>query len=223
MCNSVNIIILGDLCVGKTSFVEQCLNHRFYDTRFTTIGIEYKRKKIVMENCEYLLNVWDSSGDKECSKYIKKYYPTIDGIIFAYDITSYKSFVNVKNWLDDCPSGIPKLLLGCKSDLPKPEVTIQMATVYAKENDMDVFETSSKMNQGVQDAMLQLIFKIITKKYGVPIFTFDDVRNVSRISEKYTDSFLVKDRNSGLITGQPENEEETKETDTDCCCKLWFF
>ena len=50
-----------------------------------------------------------------------------------------------------CGTNVPGILVGCKSDLPK-QVNFDQGQSVALLNDMIYFETSAKLNQGVNEA-----------------------------------------------------------------------
>ena len=55
-----------------------------------------------------------------------------------------------------CGTNVPGILVGCKSDLPK-QVNFDQGQSVALLNDMIYFETSAKLNQGVNEAFQSLI------------------------------------------------------------------
>jgi GTPase SAR1 family protein len=47
------------------------------------------------------LNFWDTGGQEKFSKITKSYYKGAVAIIFVFDMSDKKSFINLKDWIDD--------------------------------------------------------------------------------------------------------------------------
>ena len=75
-----------------------------------------------------------------------------------YDITNYKSFQNVENWLSELkqkgPNGLVILLVGNKSDLAEQhrKVNVQEVTEYVATNNIEHLETSALDSSNVEHA-----------------------------------------------------------------------
>jgi len=86
-----------------------------------------------------------------------------DGCILIYDITDQKSFEDIKKLYipiikKNCKPNIKTILLGNKIDLDSSrKVTFEMAKSITLANKFIFKETSSKMNDKVDDAFQSLI------------------------------------------------------------------
>ena len=58
----MKFIILGDSSVGKTSLLLRFSNNIFNEERLPTIGIDYKIKKLQINNKIVKVEVWDTAG-----------------------------------------------------------------------------------------------------------------------------------------------------------------
>ena len=59
----LKVIVIGDSNVGKTCLLEACNNKKISDNSKPTIGAEFLKKKIVLENGEEVnLQLWDTAG-----------------------------------------------------------------------------------------------------------------------------------------------------------------
>jgi GTPase SAR1 family protein len=106
------ILFLGDSGVGKTSFIQRNFSGEFTDQHNPTLGnnetsIDFKTNLLGKITIECV----DTSGAQE-----KFDFGSIDGIIIMFDVTNRGSHDNIKFWLDKCPSGIPRALVGNKVD-----------------------------------------------------------------------------------------------------------
>ena len=115
-----NLITVGEFGVGKT-----CLLFRFVDDSFTanrssTIDIDFKIKKINLENKIIKLYLWDTAGEEKFRIISKTLYKNAHGIILTYDITDRNSFLNVRNWIkqieENAPTNVCKVLVGNKCE-----------------------------------------------------------------------------------------------------------
>ena len=88
----------------------------------------------------------------------------------TFDVTDSKSFENMQNWVDSLnqhtSSGIPRILIGNKIDMTEERVvTQQSAEQLASQYGISYFETSAKLNQGVDQAMESIFQQTINHKF----------------------------------------------------------
>ena len=118
----IKIIILGEASVGKTSIIGRYIDNSFHDLYTCTIQAE-KRSKVINEdeNTSLRLNIWDTAGQEKFKSITRQYYRDAHGAIIVFDLTSRKSFDEVKNWIKELKSyGSEEtviIILGNKSDL----------------------------------------------------------------------------------------------------------
>ena len=60
----IQIILLGDSAVGKTSLVNQYAKKKFSDEHLSTLGLDYANKKYVTQSdgTEIPVKIWDTAG-----------------------------------------------------------------------------------------------------------------------------------------------------------------
>jgi len=89
------------------------------------------------------------------------------GAVFVYDITSRKSFENVRSWLEELQRyasypNVVKLLLANKSDLESDrQVERTDGEQFARENGMMFIEASALTSEGVEQAFEEVVYKIL--------------------------------------------------------------
>ena len=59
----VQIIILGDGAVGKTSMIKQFNDQEFVEEHITTLGLDFVVKKYkTKDNRDFTVKIWDTAG-----------------------------------------------------------------------------------------------------------------------------------------------------------------
>ena len=199
---TINIIILGDSNVGKTSLLLSYTDNYFPDSHVATIGIDYKIKPININGCELKLQLWDTSGQERFRSMTNTFLKTANGIAFVYDITNKKSFEGVKKWINEAETkgaNFESILIGNKIDLEgKREVTKETMEKYANKKKVKAFETSAKTQINVADAFENLAKLIVKDKTKEQI--------IAEFGEK-SDSINIKRKKS-----EPKNKKKE-------CCK----
>ena len=162
---TIKIIILGNSKVGKTSFLIRFTKNKFDETYLSTIGIDYQDRIINIENKQYKLMFYDTAGEEKYKSIPKNYIKNMQGIILMYDITNKLSFDSIIDWISDVKEikgeNFPMILVGNKIDLNESrEVTEEMGYELAEKNQIEFFETSNKDGTNIQDAGLEIVYKI---------------------------------------------------------------
>ncbi|RXN03866.1 Ras-related Rab [Labeo rohita] len=62
-------------------------------------GIDFKIRTIELNGKKIKLQIWDTAGQERFRTITTAYYRGAMGIMLVYDITSEKSFENIKNWI----------------------------------------------------------------------------------------------------------------------------
>ena len=164
----IKIIILGNSKVGKTSFLIRFTKNKFDETYLATIGIDYIYRIINIENKLYKLMFYDTAGEEKYKSIPKNHIKNMQGIILMYDITNKKSFDSIIDWISDVKEikgeNFPMILVGNKIDLNESrEVTEEMGYELAEKNQIEFFETSNKDGTNIQEAGLEIVYKILSE------------------------------------------------------------
>lgn len=162
----IQLIIIGESRVGKTSLLYQYTQNRFSNQYLSTVGIEYLVKEEKINNRHVRVKIWDTAGQEQYKSITKSFYKNSDGIIIVYDVSDRKSFEMVQDWVQsineytDSSKTIPVVLVGNKIDLNK-EVSTDEGKKLADSFNLPFFETSAKENKGVNEFMLKLIGDVL--------------------------------------------------------------
>ena len=162
----IKILTLGESSVGKTAIIVRYFLNTFSEKAITTTGIDVQKKKMVMFNKVLEIRVWDTAGQEKFRSLSKQFYNKTQGILLIYDITSRNSFEALKIWLKDIKANLQTnakiILVGNKIDLGKGEVDREEAMQFSIKNDIQLFFTSAKTGEGIENAMASLIESIYT-------------------------------------------------------------
>ncbi len=98
----INIALLGDTNVGKTSIISRYMENSFNENYLPTFGAHYSENNIIIRDTEVQLNLWDIGGQEEYHSIAKNFYKDAYIVCLVYDITNLNSFNNLKNiWYKD--------------------------------------------------------------------------------------------------------------------------
>ena len=166
----IRITMLGDSAVGKTSLISQFLTQNFDENYLTTIGKDKLEKKVVMKDGnEIKLIIWDTAGQERFHSIATSTIKGSHGIILTFDLTKRSSFNSLESWLNDIKENsneVPVIIFGNKCDLfENYEVENEEAKKFAKEHNLQYFETSAKQNVNVQEGF-NSIAEIAYEKYS---------------------------------------------------------
>ena len=98
--NFLKIVILGDSGVGKTSILQQYLNGKVSGNSKPTIGADFSKKEILIDNTVLTLQIWDTAGQEKFQSLGYAFYRGADCCALVYDITNQQSFEALSRWRD---------------------------------------------------------------------------------------------------------------------------
>ncbi|RLW02908.1 hypothetical protein DV515_00006784 [Chloebia gouldiae] len=154
------VVLLGQEGVGKSSLVERCAHGRFRAGPYqNTIGAAFVAKVMTVGDQTVTLGIWDTAGSERYEAMSRIYYRGARAAVVCYDLTDSGSFQRAKFWvneLQNCEEGCRIYLCGTKSDLLEEDrrkrgVDFHDVQDYADEIKADLFETSSKTGQSVDE------------------------------------------------------------------------
>ena len=159
--SAIKIALLGDSTVGKTAICNSFMKLEFSQDMLSTIGQEKIERKYNLKNGkEIKLVIWDTAGQERFHSIAIKALKSAQGVIIVYDVTKKETFDHVNNWLETIKEEMtePNLILfGNKIDLENREVSFEDAEKYANKNNLKYFETSAKLNKGINEGFEYII------------------------------------------------------------------
>ena len=184
----IKVIILGNSSVGKSSLMIKYSDNIFEPTYLSTLGVDFKQKKIQLKNGnEIKLQIYDTAGEERFRAISSSFIKKAEGVILMYDITSKVSFEAIDGWLESIrengKENLPIILVGNKCDFPadQKEVTTEEGEEKANEFKIPFYETSCKEGINVKEVFDKLIEEIsILKNYNEVVDEF----KISKEKEK---------------------------------------
>ncbi len=115
------ISLIGDPFVGKTSIRRSYLGKVFKTSYIPTIGVDFARKSVMVDETPVHLVIWDIAGQPLYENLRKRYYEGCKGLIVVYSVVNQDSFDHIEDWLVQAQGFMgklpPLLIIGNKTDL----------------------------------------------------------------------------------------------------------
>jgi Ras-related protein Rab-8A len=143
--------------VGKSCLLLRFAEDSFTNSFITTIGIDFKIKKVRIRDANVKLQIWDTAGQERFRTITSAYYRGAMGILLVYDVTDENSFKNIRNWMKNIEQhasvNVVKAVVGNKSDVGGGErvISYEQGKALANEYGISFYETSAKTGDNVED------------------------------------------------------------------------
>ena len=164
----IKLLILGDSAVGKTNFLCKLTENKFNQNYMASTAIDIKNTSIKINGKNIKLQIWDTAGQEKYRALTRSFLIKAQGILALYDITNHTSFDNLQSWLtlikEECYVDIPVIIVGNKMDLEEKRIVDkEEASEYAKKQNVEFIETSSKTGENVEKTLYMLTEKVLQK------------------------------------------------------------
>lgn len=186
------LVILGESCVGKSSIVLRHTKNKFNDGECSTIGASFLTSKIKLDNYSIKFEIWDTAGQERYHSLAPLYYRNASVIFVIFDMTSYISYVQAKNWINELkrlgPENAYIVLVGNKYDLKDSKrINSEDVNEYARENNVKYIETSAKTNYNIEKLFKDAALNVPKKDSTTSIIKMEDNNksNKQRIGSFY--------------------------------------
>ena len=169
---NIKIVTIGDCYVGKTSIIRRYIENQFSKDYNYTVDLNFFKKIIIKDNIKNNIFFWDTAGSERFRAINTIFYRGADACILVFDLTNYKSFMNIEFWMDEFllntspirATEFPFILLGNKSDLEKNcIVSEKMIEPFCKNKNIKYFSVSAKLNENLNDAIEYIMEKAIDR------------------------------------------------------------
>ena len=103
------VVFIGEAGVGKTSIIQRFIKNSFSSSTTSTTGAIFIEKEMYFEdiNQKIKFELWDTAGQETYRALAKVFYNNASICIMVYDITSKKTFDELKNyWAENIKSNI---------------------------------------------------------------------------------------------------------------------
>ncbi|XP_073708444.1 uncharacterized protein rab44 [Garra rufa] len=163
-----NIVMVGNSCVGKTSFIRRFHEGQFTEDYRSTIGVDTFVQTIALPDRIVKLQIWDTAGQERFHSITTQVFRKADGLLFMYEITSSNSFTSVRDWISQAQEKAPDdaimMLLGNKNDSVERKVQIQEGVDLAREYNIHFMECSAATGANVSESMRTLAELLAQRK-----------------------------------------------------------
>jgi small GTP-binding protein len=155
------VVVAGAKNVGKTSLLRRFATGKFEKSTLSTIGVDFETKKLVIDDTEILLNIWDFAGEKKFRLLFPSYVSGASGALMLYDTSNSESLNDLYDWINVI-SSVPnapktKILIEAKIDLKrkvKRETAQELFEKYKFQG--EILSTSAKTGENVEKAFEML-------------------------------------------------------------------
>ena len=162
------VVLIGESGVGKTCILDQFINQEFHEELESTITAQFCRKDFEFPDGKKIsLDIWDTAGQEKYRALAKIFYKDAKAIILVYDVTSKKSFDEIKNyWYEQIKQlGSENIVIAIaanKYDLyEEKQVSNEEGEEFAKSIGAIFVSTSAKNASGINDLFENIAHKII--------------------------------------------------------------
>jgi small GTP-binding protein len=161
------ILLLGDMAVGKTCLINRYTNGVFREEYISTVGIDFYTKQEEINNKTVQVKIWDTVGQERFRALTHNYYRNADGIMLLFDSNNLDSFKHLNLWLNSLQEqsveNFPLIIIGTKSDLPI-KVTDNDINNFCNKFNVKWFRTSAKTGENIDFCFNFLAKEIVNIK-----------------------------------------------------------
>ena len=165
----IKVILVGEIATGKTNLINTSMGLEFQEKTFSTQTSSISKKRIIVKNKKYCINLWDTIGQEQFRSLTKIFMKDSKIVIFVYDITRNITFKQIKEfWYENAKNELgddPVMaVVGNKEDLYyESEVSDDEVEKFTKENNL-LFRLTSAKNPKNFNNFLEELVKIYIKK-----------------------------------------------------------
>jgi len=173
--NVINILLIGDPGVGKSSLISRFVSDEYNSDITPTTASKTNIKYVKYGDMVYKLNIIDTrriNYDRYGGEY--KQIQKSHCIVICFDITHKPSFDDIRKWINLASNvgttGSLRIMVGCKSDMrstnPENEISKSTAQKFCDEAYKDILyiEASAKEDIFVKDIFLYSLKYFLSNK-----------------------------------------------------------
>ena len=156
------LLLLGDSNVGKTSILLRYTDNYFNLDGLSTLGVDLRNKFVLYQDKKIRLDLWDTAGQERFKGLTKNYIKGGHGFVLVFSLIDRNSFEHLKIWINDVKNLLDgeyrMVIIGNKKDCEgKIEIDKKELKEFSEENKIQIFETSAKTGEGIEEAFNYLI------------------------------------------------------------------
>ena len=181
---TIKVVLLGEAGVGKTCIISQFISNVFDPDTISSLSAQFISKQIELKDIKKIIkfDIWDTAGQERFRALAKIFYKDAKVICLCYDITSKKSFTELKDyWYEQQTKlnsdGNPIFaVVANKNDLyEQAQVTDEEGKEFAKSINGIFQSTSAKSDNGITT-----LFENIGHRYFDPSFDSNEKDSIEK-------------------------------------------
>ncbi|MBT8083610.1 MAG: GTP-binding protein [Woeseia sp.] len=166
---TAKVCVIGDFAVGKTSTIERFVTNQFSEKYLTTVGVKIDTKEVLLAamGVNLKLVIWDVAGTERFGALEFSYLRGAAGYILVADGTrspTVRAALNLRDQAAERYGDLPFVFLMNKSDLRSSWDVDERKLSEVREVGQDVYETSAKTGEEVENAILRLAERIVRRE-----------------------------------------------------------
>jgi small GTP-binding protein len=118
---TIKIVLLGDMNVGKSTFITKYITGLYKNNIDSTLGASFFTKKIIFNEQEYTLEIWDTAGQERYRSLAPMYYRNADVALIFFDLSRLYTYKSVNYWKNELSllsnNNLIQIVVGNKLDL----------------------------------------------------------------------------------------------------------
>ncbi|XP_057311967.1 dnaJ homolog subfamily C member 27-like [Hydractinia symbiolongicarpus] len=168
----VKVVSLGSTESGKSCVIKRYCEKRFVTKYMPTVGVDFGVTKVVVDDLELKVNLFDLSGHPAFKEVRNEFYKDTQGVLLVYDVTNKASFEALDSWFKEVKQYIPDpidisriVFILCANKIDKKNsrtVDFVKGREWAQKHGFYYFETSSQTGDGINEAF-EMLFKGLTQ------------------------------------------------------------
>jgi small GTP-binding protein len=219
----VKVVLLGEAGVGKTCIISQFISGVFDPDTISSLSAQFITKNMELKNIKKVIkfDIWDTAGQERFRALAKIFYKDAKVICLVYDITSKKTFEELKEfWYEQQTKlnvdGEPIFaVVANKNDLyENQQVKDEEGKEFAKSINGIFQSTSAKSDSGITN-----LFENIGYRYFDPNFDTNEIENKEKMEyeKKKKENAEKKTQNQIQSRGVKLDTNKTKQKKKGCC------
>ena len=220
---TVKVVLLGEAGVGKTCIISQFISGVFDPDTISSLSAQFITKNMELKNIKKVIkfDIWDTAGQERFRALAKIFYKDAKVICLVYDITSKKTFEELKEfWYEQQTKlnvdGEPIFaVVANKNDLyENQQVKDEEGKEFAKSINGIFQSTSAKSDSGITN-----LFENIGYRYFDPNFDTNEIENKEKMEyeKKKRENAEKKTQNQIQSRGIKLDTNKTKQKRRGCC------
>ncbi|CAL9737935.1 protein Tem1p [Monosporozyma servazzii] len=205
----IQVGLVGDAQVGKTSLMVKYVQNIFDNEYTQTLGVNFLKRKVKLRQTEIIFSLMDLGGQSEFINMLPLAAVGSSVIIFLFDLTRPETLKSIKGWFRQANGlndlAIP-ILVGTKFDL-----FYTMDSKYQKKISNIAMEYSKVMNAPLifcstaKSIHIQKIFKIALAKL------FNLTLTINEINIPGEPLLIYKDKHNDRFNKNSDNSDPSSE------------